>query len=81
MANKSKKPKRPRGGGRTPKAEEMTIRGRDAVVEWQGRPPIRSGAPRQIHARRPTPPVPKGQPVADADASPPVDIEDGNHHK
>jgi len=64
----------------TPKVEsdtsEVVLTGSRVKVEWKGKPPDRTAKPRAIQPRRPAPPMPAGDPVSDADESPPINLGD-----
>jgi hypothetical protein len=74
MTKGKKRPARPRRA--KPDVAKVPLTGKTAVVPWKDRPPDRSRSPKGIPPRRPAPPVPRGESVADDDASPPVDIEE-----
>ena len=73
----AKNPRQPNGPPRAkvPRAGSLELQGKDVRVEWPSQAP-RPAAPREIHARRPAPPIPRGKPVKDAKPSPPVNLQD-----
>ena len=57
-----------------PVGEMPPAKGEETQVEYRRRPPA-GRAGREIHPRRPAPPVPAGTPEPDPDRWAPVDVE------
>ena len=74
MSEERRSDESPPAEGSLPAGEMPPARSEEARVEYRRRPPA-GRAGREIHPRRPPPPLRPGTPEPDPDPWPPVDLE------